>query len=364
MPPGLPSSGGIDFLAFLFTFLIVGIFHGWYPKMKPRVLLLISNSFDATADLLVSGLGKEKVFRFNFDLWHDYHFEITPKGFFISDPSGREITHDLVAKALWRKPVSRIAYRPASRTAEDRYYDGEMLYAMRDLVNLLWLDGKIVLVEPFAELHAGKFVQLRLAAAHFQVPGYQFRLGGDFIFPENQETVVKSLTMEPVCHDQDRELLFTTKVDDRSLSPDCPWMVQRYIRAHKDVTIAFVYDRLFAFELDRGVFVEQLVDWRELPPDWEQGDWLPHKLPTDLASKVFGFMQDMGLHFGRLDFLWGPDGYFFLEVNSNGEWGWLDPEGRYGLLPKVVAEVSPDTPVHALPFSRFTTRQRGGISIL
>ncbi|MEJ2671444.1 MAG: hypothetical protein P8168_04420 [Deltaproteobacteria bacterium] len=324
--------------------------------MKPGVLLLISNSYDATADLLVSRLGKDKVFRFNFDLWHDYHFEISPKGFFLSDPSGREIVNDRVIKALWRKPVSRVAYRPASRTYEDRYYDGEMLYAMRDLVNLLWLDGRIVLVEPFAELHAGKFVQLRLAAAHLQVPDFQFRLGVNSIFRENQETVVKSLTMEPVGNAADRELVFTTKVEDHSLSPDCPWMVQQYIRAHKDITIAFVYDQLFAFELDRGVFVEQITDWRELPPDWEQGDWRPHKLPEDVASRVFGFMQDMGLHFGRLDFLWGDDGYFFLEVNSNGEWGWLDPEGRYGLLSKVVAEVSPDTPVHALPFLRFAIR--------
>lgn len=324
--------------------------------MKHAVLLLISNSYDATADLLVSRLGREKVFRFNFDLWHDYHFEITGKNFFISDPTGREIKNDQVAKVLWRKPWSRVAFRPASRSDEDRYYDGEMLYAMRDLVNLLWLDGKLVLVEPFAELHAGKFIQLRLAEAHFQVPQYQFRLGADTIFQENQETVVKSLTMEPVGNHQDRELLFTTKVDDRSLSADCPWMVQRYVRAHKDITIAFVYDRLFAFELDRQVFLGQAVDWRELPADWEQGDWQPHPLPEDVATGVFGFMKDMGLHFGRLDFLWGPDGYFFLEVNSNGEWGWLDPEGRYGLLPKVVEEVSPDTPRHSLPFVRFNPR--------
>jgi hypothetical protein len=231
-----------------------------------------------------------------------------------------------------------------------------MLYAMRELVNLLWLDGKLVLVEPFAELHAGKFVQLRLAAARLQVPGYQFRLGVNSIFRETQETVVKSLTMEAVGNDQDRELLFTTKVEDRSLSPHCPWMVQDYIQAHQDITIAFVYDRLFAFELDRGAFVKHLVDWRELPPDWKQGDWRPHKLPDELASGISAFMRDMGLHFGRLDFLRGPNGYSFLEVNSNGEWGWLDPEGHYGLLPKVVEEVSPDTPLHPLPFLRFPAR--------
>ncbi len=321
--------------------------------MKQGVLLVISNSFDATVDLLVSRLGADKVFRFNFDLWHDYKIDIHSNRFILSDPSGREVAGDRVVKVLWRKPWSRKAYRPSSRSDEDRYCDGEMLYAMRELVNLCWLDGKIVLVEPFAELHAGKFVQLKLAGRCFQVPQYQFRLGARSIFHGKNETVAKSLTMEPVGDEQSRELLFTTKVDDRSLSPGCPWMVQSYIPAHKDITIAFVFDRLFAFELDRGAFVDRVADWRELPSDWKREDWRPHRLPDNLASAVFAFMKDMGLHFGRLDFLLGPEGYFFLEVNSNGEWAWLDAEGRHGLLSKVVEEVSPDTPVHSIPFGRF-----------
>ena len=83
--------------------------------MKPGVLLVISNSFDATADLLVSRLGAGKVFRFNFDLWHDYKIDINSKGFILSDPSGREVSADRVVKVLWRKPWSRKAYRPSSR---------------------------------------------------------------------------------------------------------------------------------------------------------------------------------------------------------------------------------------------------------
>ncbi len=320
--------------------------------MKQHVLLLISNSHDTTADLLVFRLGAEKVFRFNYDLWPDYNFEITAKGFFLADPSGREVTSRDVAKVLWRKPWSRRTHRPASLTGEDRYYDGEALYALRELVNLSWLDGKVVLVEPFAELHAGKFVQLRIAAAYFRVPEYQFRRNMPSIFLPGEATVVKSLTMEPVGDDDDRELLFTTRVADSSLSATCPWMVQRYVDAHKDITVAFVYDRLYAFELDRKGFVDQVADWRELPSDWEQGDWRPHRLPDDVATGVFGFMNRLGLHFGRLDFLLGPDGYSFLEVNSNGEWAWLDTEGRHGLLGKVVEEISPDTALHSVPFRR------------
>jgi glutathione synthase/RimK-type ligase-like ATP-grasp enzyme len=159
--------------------------------------------------------------------------------------------------------------------------------------------------------------------------------------------------MEPVGDEDARELLFTTKVVDSSISAECPWMVQHYVSAQKDVTVAFVYDRLFAFELDRKGFVDHVTDWRELPSDSERGDWRPHQLPDTVASGVFGFMNEMGLHFGRLDFLWGTDGYHFLEVNTNGEWAWLDTEGRYGLLQKVIEEISPDTALHAIPFLRF-----------
>jgi len=324
--------------------------------VSDSVLFIVSNSYDATSDLLVSRLGKDQVFRFNYDLWDQYRFEISAKGFSLSDPSGRELSGSRVAKLLWRKPISRIAARPTSRTSEDRYYDGEMLYAMRDLVNLLWLDSKVVLIEPFAEFHAGKFVQLRLAAAHLRVPPYQFRLARDSAFADGQETVVKSLTMEPVGDSEDRELLFATKVDDRTLSSECPWMVQQYVRATKDITVAFVYDQLFAFELDREAFLDRAVDWRELPSDWERGDWRPHQLPSDVSSGIFAFMKEIGLHFGRLDFLWSPEGYTFLEVNSNGEWGWLDADGRYGLLQKVVDEVNPLTAVHPIPFARFGGR--------
>lgn len=320
--------------------------------MSARVLLLITNSYDTTADLLVSRLGSEAVFRFNFDLWHDYGFELTAEGPAFKDPLGRVITASEIAKVLWRKPRSRTGYRPSSRTDEDRYYDQEVWYVLRELVNLLWLDGKVVLAEPFADLRAGKFVQMRTAKRHFQVPPYQFRRAMPSRFAPGTSVVAKSLTMEPVGEEAKRELLFTTRVDDADLAPQCPWMVQQLIEATRDVTVAFVRDKLFAFELDRTQFRDLHMDWRELPAEARPLGWHPHKLPPEIAKAMFAFMAEMGLQFGRFDFLLGPDGYFFLEVNSNGEWAWLDADGRHGLLPKVAEEISPLTTLHPLPMPR------------
>jgi hypothetical protein len=316
-----------------------------------KVLLLVTNSYDTTADLLVSRMGSAAVFRFNFDVWSDYRFEVSADGPAFADPTGRAVRAADIVKVLWRKPRSRIPFRPSSQTDEDRYYDQEVWYALRELVNLLWLDGKVVLVEPFAELRAGKFVQMRVAARFFQVPPYQFRHGLPSRFAADAPAVVKSLTMEPV-DEVGRKLLFATRVQEADLDPSCPWMLQRLIDAVKDVTVAFVRDRLFAFELDRTGFRERYADWRELPSESRPLGWRPHALPAELSDKVFGFMAEMGLHFGRLDFLLGADGYYFLEVNTNGEWAWLDADGRHGLLPKIVEEIAPQTALHPLPVRR------------
>jgi hypothetical protein len=318
------------------------------------VLLLITNSFDTTADLLVARLGSAAVFRFNFDVWQDYQFELADDGPGFADPTGRTVRASEIAKVLWRKPRSRIPFRPAALTDEDRYYDQEVWYALREIVNLLWLDGKIVLAEPFAELRAGKFVQMRAARQFFQVPPYQFRRGWPSRFAPDEPTVVKSLTMEPV-EEEDRKVLFTTRVADADLAPECPWMVQRLVDAFKDVTVAFVRDRLFAFELDRTVFRDRHIDWRELPAESRPSGWRPHLPPAEFSDAVFGFMAAMGLHFGRLDFLLETDGYYFLEVNTNGEWAWLDADGRHGLLPKVVEEIAPHTALHSIPVRRSGT---------
>src|SRR6266513_2005840 len=102
-------------------------------------------------------------------------------------------------------------------------------------------------------------------------------MGLPSIFPDCQGTVVKSLTTEPIGPVEERELLFTTRVDERHLSSNCPWLVQSYVNADKDVTVAFVYNQLFAFELDRTEFREQTADWREMPTDWKAGQWHPHQ---------------------------------------------------------------------------------------
>ncbi len=315
----------------------------------PLVTFLYTNSFDTTADLLILKLGDDKFFRFNFDLWRDYRISISDDRFEIENPAGRKVCDEGLAKAYWRKPMRKHHMFPDSKLPRvESYLEEELWYAMRELMNRFRAQGKLVLTEPFADMRAGKLVQARVAKHYFHVPAASFVCGRSDK-SGLEKSVVKSLTSRRVDHGK---VVYTTRVKKEDLDPSAPWYIQDLVEAEKDVTVAFVRDRLFAFELERDRFRQRTVDWREVSLETESSNWPAHRLPNAMEASIFDFMKDMGLQYGRLDFLYAQGRYYFLEVNSNGEWGWLDVDGEHGLLEKVAEEVSPSTSVHSVKGSR------------
>lgn len=314
------------------------------------ITFIYTNSFDTTADLLVNRLGCENVFRFNFNQWMDYKIRIGPATFRIENPAGRVVTETDVCKLLWRKPMrSRQLFPDATIPEEQQYHEEELWYAMRELVNFLHHQGKVVMVTPFGDVPGGKLVQAHVASRYFHVPEMKFLHKHPEQLRSGVTSVVKSLSSERV---ENGSVMYTTSVRESDLNPLEGWLIQDLVNADKDVTIAHVRGSVFAFELSRHEFQQRTVDWRELAAENLTNEWPRHELEPDFEQRVVEFMQDMGLHYGRLDFLWGPEGYSFLEVNSNGEWGWLDADGQHGLLDRILEEVSPHTPCHPIPSGR------------
>lgn len=313
----------------------------------PGITFLYTNSYDGTADLVVRELGPANVFRFNFDLWADYQVRLGPRDFEIRNPAGLTLRLADVAKVYWRKPLPTREIFPERRfSTEQVYAEAELWYALRDLVNLLWQQGKVVLVEPDAENRVGKFVQMRVAADLFEVPPWKFLRGCPEHLAPGKESVVKSLTLNRVA---DRAVIYATLVQEAELDSNSPWLLQDYVEADQDITVVFVRGQLFGLELERS-FKERSIDWRPVSLEPAFPPWKPHALPEGLASAIHQFMARLSLDYGRLDLLRKPSGdYVFLEVNPHGEWGWLDPQGELGILPAIIHEVSPHTPVHPLP---------------
>jgi len=307
--------------------------------------LIITNSRDLTVDRLIQRIGGERVFRFNLDIWEDYGIHIAEGGFELSNPAGNSVRRSEVAKCLWRKPMmkSQLHWKPGI-PQESFYLELEVEKAIREIRNILRHEGKLVLIEPATDDWLGKLAQMEIARKYFAVPRYEFSYPPKQDGLNSGDIVVKSLSGERI---KAGHYLWTTRVDAAKLDPATPWFKQSLVDATHDVTVVFVRGGLFAFAFDRSLLGGRTVDWREegtaTVPHWEL-----HELPDEIGKGIRGFMSEVGLDYGRLDFLHDGSTHHFLEVNANGEWDWLDPDKGRGVFDAIVAEIHPDTPVHPL----------------
>jgi|tagenome__1003787_1003787.scaffolds.fasta_scaffold20961187_3 hypothetical protein len=313
---------------------------------KPRLTLLITNSIDYAADLLVSRLGSDRVFRYNTDLWREYTVCYSPTGVEISDPTGRSITDANIAKVFRRSSMRGSVLFPQTKLTDlERYAEEEVYAAWADLLIIFWDQGKVVLSQPLGTLRSGKLQQLRIAPKYFEITPYKFVFNRSDRLRPGTVSVCKSFNFKYA----DGIGFYSSKVDEGDLDPAQPWFLTDFIDATHDVTIAVVRDKLFAFELDRSIFIEQTIDWRQSPVRHAHRGWKRVDIPAALQTGIFGFMAEVGQHFARIDFLRQGDRYTFLEANYNGEWGWLDPDSTEGLMAKIIYEIDPDTACVSCP---------------
>lgn len=315
------------------------------------VTLLLTRSADSVSDVLVTKLGTEQVFRYNSDLWQEYKLRVTGQTIELENAAGRSVTDADVVKVYRRPSAPPAAFQSnPSWSDEERYIAQEVWTAWNDLVSLFWAAGKLVLVQPYASGRPGKLQQLRVASRYFTVTPFSFLINRADALRPGVESVAKSFTFNYGANDG----FYSRKVREDQLDPTCPWFLTDLIKAHWDVTVAVVRDRLFAFALDRDAFLETAIDWRQAPEDHARGGWNPIDLPPSIASGIFAFMRDAGAHYARLDFLREGNNYVFLEANFTGEWGWLDPEGHHGLREKILHEIDPRTPRISCPRIEWT----------
>lgn len=310
------------------------------------ITLLLTNSSDYVSDLIVTRLGSEQIFRYNWDLWREYKLRVTGETFELENAAGRGITDADVVKVYRRSstPATDIDSN-RSLSAEDRFMEEEVRTAWNDIVNLFWAAGKVVLMQPYASLRLGKLQQLRIARKFFPTTPYSFLINRPDALRPGVESVAKSFNFKYGMGTG----FFSRKVREDQLDPRCPWFLTDLVEAQWDVTVAVVRDQHFAFSLDRSPFLDRTIDWRLAPSGHAHRHWKPIDLPQAVADGIIAFMREAGAHYARLDFLRAGESYIFLEVNFTGEWGWLDLDGHYGLRDKILHEIDPRTPRVSCP---------------
>lgn len=103
----------------------------------------------------------------------------------------------------------------------------------------------------------------------------------------------------------------------------CPSLFQEYIEKEYELRIHVIGNEVVAIGIDSQSTPSAKVDWR-----MAQFDTLSYKevcLPGGIQGQILSFVKTLGLNFGIIDMIVTPDGqYVFLEINTNGNWLWIE----------------------------------------
>lgn len=299
---------------------------------RGTILVILTNSVDGTADALTT-LAEEagqRVFRWNIDLWQQYALSCDGRRWLISDPLGRSI--DLSAPeslVLWRKPfLTQMSFEGLALEVDDEIQARrQMEKFLQSVVALAQAECRVRLVEPYADRRVPKLYQLHAAREIYAIPRSHF---GTSAAPELPgQTIAKPLGDPGV---GENHIFYTRRVDPEHLFRPFPWFLQEALVGGRDVTCVYIVGRCHFYVCDFARGMESM-DWRVEINTESQSEWhkLQHPNLAEWRERTVHFMESLGLYYGRLDFILKEDTLYFLECNSNGQFGWLDDEASLEL---------------------------------
>lgn len=311
------------------------------------MILLVTNKRDLTTDFVVVELRRRGVdfLRLNSEDLHEASVSFDPGtgGDWHIDFGDRGLDLKDVRAAYYRRPGAP-GPAEAGDEATRRYLADEWSAVTKALWN--GLEGRW-LSSPFAIMRAeDKPRQLTVASSlGFAIP--ETLVSNDFdavsAFVAGGGVVGKPLRHSLVERGDAGEVLFTARLDpvrpmDRSAVSIAPVIYQREVRKLYDVRVTVIGERVYAAAIHSQDHGETEVDWRS-------GTRLdlrhePIDLPADVGDRCRALTKALNLRYGAIDLVAGVDGrHWFLEINPNGQWAWIERRTGYPLASAIVDEL-------------------------
>lgn len=159
----------------------------------------------------------------------------------------------------------------------------------------------------------------------------------------NQRVVVKPMAsgyIERAAEDAD-SLIYTNRVTVENLGDlsdltHCPTLFQKFIEKSSDVRITVVDAECHAVEIiAREPDGSQRCDVRR--NNMADVEYRAASLPPAVEACVYRLTRHYGLRFAAIDMVVGiDDEWYFLEINPNGQWAWLDLSGGLNIAASFV----------------------------
>lgn len=199
-----------------------------------------------------------------------------------------------------------------------------LLRGLRSLRSVHWVSDPAAI-----DAAESKLLQLRTAAAlGLRVPPTIVTNQKSAIVAfakKHSDVVIKALDAPVLGPKSHPAFFFTHVLTDRDIDQllsvePAPMIVQKAILPKRDLRVTVVGARAFAAEAQ-----SLTIDWRV---SHQTTQFYPADLEPGLAISSVRLVHRLGLRFGAIDYVVDRDHEaHFLEINPNGEWGWLQNAG-------------------------------------
>lgn len=311
------------------------------------MILIVTSKRDLTSDFVVLELQRKGLAYFRLNT------EDLPKGTFYCQPGLNDSWHfdlegvslDLsqVKAAYFRRPGAPETLLDVAE-AEQAYSAGEWQAVLQ---SMYWAIGNRWLSAPHAIALAEDKIRQLAAARQFGFLIPQTLIGNSptaaAAFAAEGGVVGKPLRNAVLKGSPADKIAFTSRIqindqtDPLSIKA-CPLIIQREVKKRYDVRATVVGEMVFAATIDSQAHPETEVDWRRSStPDLVHSSYA---LPEDIARKCVALTRSLGLRFGAIDFVLDLDGQlWFLEINPNGQWAWIETRTGHPIAAAIVAEL-------------------------
>lgn len=299
-----------------------------------------------TTDIVMREFDANDIFRFNIDKPEDFAWNFHDHGFCIVDKTaGRKITDKTFSSFYLRKPIYFERIDIPKYGCIENWCREETTELFSDFYRECQNRGLVALVD-CPNRKYGKLRQLLVARKYFRVAPWHF-FHGELPDELNRgRWVAKTMTQTPIGKNK---IFLVKEVNPCALDLSYPWFVQERIDGKEEVTVVYIDGKTYAASAPRDSFDgdDSRKSIIENPAAWPRCS-----LSTDEENAINEFMHETGYRFGRFDFIRKDGELWFLELNPNGQWAWLDEKNEHGLVTLVADAIKAEDQAHRARPSR------------
>lgn len=303
-------------------------------------ILVLTNSVDGThSDVVIDKLKNagEKVFRFDVDrmargdLVLRFGVDQETFGFEALDRDDSLISTEI--KSVWYRRPNRLN-SPILDPVQRQYAEMEMTQLLEGLWSattdeVFWLSNPINL-----ERARKKILQLKIAREiGFSVPRTIVTNDPEqvvsFFESCSEKMIFKAIHHEMLDYEGKSFNIPTTLICREHLAKfglvkKMLSLFQEFIDKEYEIRVTVVGENVFPVKINSQAHSGTSIDWRN--PDFIQKlKYSPVTLPYEMTKRCILMLRILGLKFGAFDFAVDKSGNcYFLEVNPNGQWYWLE----------------------------------------